>query len=399
MCNFNVEVLISGCTHPLQISAPAGRIVDVIIDDLDSKEHEDDPCVSDYEATLNFPVTSETIVLDLNTSVTVETFPEFGYQCSRPVAGRPFVDANGGSLHAMPWVPDDKDDSMVSALSWTGEDSVKTQVSRSNNATNHGRVLLGEEWIQRALGEHASIASFSAFSIALMSNGAPALLVNDALKAGLDEVRHARTSFEIASKLAAREVGPGPLPESKLEFGQDLKALALAVAREGCLDETLSTFAAAVEVGHIDEVLDYDMQDSPYSNIDRDLLGSIKTELVTIAMDESNHSALAWRTLSWVCSVDSNVCDEVNMDVFEESNLAMRFNQHADSSFGETSRVLHSMKEEWNKILTAHQLGNSGLEGESTCVDENTVYVGEDDADKTLLNSVTENIIRQVLAN
>jgi len=68
MCTFNVEVLISGCTHPLQISAPAGRIVDVIIDDLDSKEHEDDPCVSDYEATLNFPVTSETIVLDLNVS-------------------------------------------------------------------------------------------------------------------------------------------------------------------------------------------------------------------------------------------------------------------------------------------------------------------------------------------
>jgi len=70
MCTFNVEVLISGCTHPLQISAPAGRIVDVTIDDLELKEHED-PCVSDYEATLNFPVTRETIVLDLNASGTV----------------------------------------------------------------------------------------------------------------------------------------------------------------------------------------------------------------------------------------------------------------------------------------------------------------------------------------
>jgi len=328
-----------------------------------------------------------------------ETFPEFGSQCTRPVAGRPFVDAKGGSLHAMPWVPDDEDNSMVSALSWTGEDSVKTQISRVNNATNHGRVLLGEEWIQRALGEHASIASFSAFSIALMSNGAPAALINDALKAGLDEVRHARTSFDIASKLTAREIGPGPLPESKLEFGQDLKTLALAVAREGCLDETLSAFAAAVEVAHINEVLDNEVQDSPYSNIDRDLLGSIKNELVTIAIDESNHSALAWRTLSWVCSVDLNVCDEVNMDVFEESNLTMRFNQHADSSFGETSRVLHSMKEEWNKILTAHQLGKSGLKGESTCEDEDTVNVGEDDAGKALLTTVTENIIRQVLGN
>merc|ERR1712157_251916 len=142
------------------------------------------------------------------------------------------------------------------------------QASLMNNATNRGRVLLGEEWMQRALGEHASIASFSAFSIALMSNSAPACLVEDALRAGLDEVRHARTSFDIASKLTGSELGPGPLPESKFELGLDLKALALAVAREGCVDETLSAFAAAVEIEHINEVLDGETQDSPYANID-----------------------------------------------------------------------------------------------------------------------------------
>ena len=170
---------------------------------------------------------------------------------------------------------------------------METLASPINNATARGQVLLGEEWIQRALGEHSSIASFSAFSIALMSNGAPVGLVSDALKAGLNEVRHARTSFDIASKLTGREIGPGPFPISKFEFGHDLKALALAVAREGCVDETLSTFAAAVEVEHITEVLDKAVQDTPYANIDHDLLALIRKELVSITMDESNHSALA----------------------------------------------------------------------------------------------------------
>mmetsp|Transcript_41804 Transcript_41804/g.87760 ORF Transcript_41804/g.87760 Transcript_41804/m.87760 type:complete len:887 (-) Transcript_41804:467-3127(-) len=392
-CTFNVEILIDGCNHPLDISAPSGRVVDVVIEGLVSEEQPN--CATDYEATLNFPVTTETIVLDLEDGGFVGTLDRFNFNvCTRAVPGRPFVDATGGSLHAMPWVPDDEVGSMVSALSWTNEDLTESQISRVSNATDHGRVFLGEDWIQRALGEHASIASFSAFSIALMSNGAPAVLVNDALKAGLDEVRHAQASFDIASKLTGREVGPGLLPESKLEFGQDLKTLALAVAKEGCLDETLSAFSAAMEVAHIDKVLDNQIQDSLYYSIDRDLLGSIKNELAIIAVDESKHSGLAWRTLSWVCSVDSNVCDEVNMNVFEESNVEMRFNQRANSSFGETSRVLHSVREEWNKILSAHQLGNSGLKDESICEDDG---MGEDHSGQTLLDSVVGNIIRQVL--
>ncbi len=51
------------------------------------------------------------------------------------------------------------------------------------------------------LGEHASVASFSAFTKALVTNQAPSNLVQDALEAALDEVRHTRTSFDIASKL------------------------------------------------------------------------------------------------------------------------------------------------------------------------------------------------------
>merc|ERR1712127_1071498 len=139
---------------------------------------------------------------------------------------------------------------------------MEVQASSTGNATT--QFLLGEDWTQRALGEHASVASFSAFSIALMTNSAPSDLVDDALKAGLDEVRHARVSFDIASRLTGKEVGPGPLPPSNHQFEHDLEALAFAVAREGCVDETLSAIAAAVEVEQINQVLEKGLQGSMY---------------------------------------------------------------------------------------------------------------------------------------
>ena len=290
-------------------------------------------------------MTSST-TLDLPADGSVPTLPEFGFECQRMVIGRPFVDATGGSLQAMPALVSrsEAESTVSSSLSWTGETLKENGVSLSNETNQGERFLLGEDWTDRALGEHASVASFSAFSIALMTNSAPSDLVQSALTAGLDEIRHAKISFEVASKLIGREIGPGPLPESKLEFGQDLTALALAVAREGCVDETLAAFAAAAEVEHITEVLEKRVQDSPYANIDPDLLAYIRKELVTIAKDESNHSALAWQTLSWVCSVDPSVCDNVHRDVFQESIVELRFNQRADSSFGDKSAVLELLR-------------------------------------------------------
>lgn len=278
-----------------------------------------------------------------------------------------------------------QDDCASSDLSWTGEATVGVGAPTTNTTT---QFFLGEDWTHRALGEHASVASFSAFSIALMTNKAPSDLVDAALKAGLDEIRHAKISFDIASKLTGKDVGPGPLPESKLEFAHDLKSLALALAREGCLDETLSAFVAAVEVDHIAEVLAGKVQDSPYSNVDPELLVFIKNELANIAMDESNHSVLAWRTLNWVCSLDKAACDAVHNDVFDETALESRFYQRADASFGETASVHQSMRSEWMKVFEAHK---NTLSGQSHCKEEDT-----SSSEMPVVDSVTENIVRQV---
>ena len=131
--------------------------------------------------------------------------------------------------------------------------------TQKNKATAYH---LGQQWASNALGEHASVASFSAFSIALMSNGAPSDLVQDALTAGLDELRHAKTSFDIATKLLGKEITPGPLPVSKHEFDQDIKKLALSVAKEGCVDETLWTLEVEAEVELLNEVLNGDVYGS-----------------------------------------------------------------------------------------------------------------------------------------
>jgi len=403
ICHFNVEVLIDGCSHSLNVAAPSVRIVDVVKENHKSQDSSDDPCVTENEADLMFPVTDMTQNMGLGKAESINVpSMKFDSQCAQMVIGRPFVDATGGSLQATPMISSDGAECAASALSWTGETVMESRASPSNNTTAQGRFLLGEDWTQRALGEHASVASFSAFSIALMTNQAPSKLVDAALKAGLDEIRHAKTSFDIASKLTGMDVGPGPLPESKHEFGQDLKSLAMAVAREGCVEETLSTFAAAVEVEHISGVLDQGVQDSPYSGIDHDLLTIIRSELVTIAKDESNHSALAWRTLNWVCGVDSHVCDAVHRDVFEESDLEMRFNQRAEGSFGKAGIVLGSMRDEWTKIFNAHKLTRAGLGDEADMelvCGADIVEAGEDHNDKTLVASVTENVIRQVVCS
>jgi hypothetical protein len=177
-----------------------------------------------------------------------------------------------------------------------------------------------------------------------------------------------------------------------------LRALALGVAREGCVDETLSAFAATFEVDHITEVLDMGIQDSLYSNIERDTLAFIRDELVKIAMDESNHSALAWRTLNWVCTVDPGACDSAYSDVFEESKLEMRFKQRAKGSMGQEYSTLHSMRSQWKKIFNAHRLAHSGmverLASETRWREKDMVEV--DHSIPTLLTSVMDNVIRQL---
>src|SRR5690349_3292760 len=65
--------------------------------------------------------------------------------------------------------------------------------------------------IEAAAREHAAVATFARLSLELLALGAPSDLVVAAHDAALDEVRHARQSYAIASALGETVVGPDAL--------------------------------------------------------------------------------------------------------------------------------------------------------------------------------------------
>jgi len=379
-CSYNVEILLTGCDSGtpayIEVDAPKARVINSDMGNqvqetyakYESHQLEDGTKVYrkdfEYTATLAFPE-KQAVIIDVSGDSSVEV-PPFGEEkCLEIVCGRPFVDSKGSSLLASSFSAGE----CGGVLTWLGE---TTQSSPIKNSTSQND--LGEEWTRNALGEHASVASFSAFSIALMSNQAPSDLVEDAIKAALDEVRHTKTSFDIASNLVGKGVGPGPLPPSSHEFNHDLTTLAMSVAKEGCVDETLSAFAAAAECELIDEVLENGAEEgTKYSGVADELLIWIRNELRTIALEEGNHSALAWRTLYWVCTVDADACNAAKQNILNENKLHMAFQLRFSRHFEGHPELLEQMMRAWTNIYTNLEVLHSDVEandiGGSACVD------------------------------
>jgi hypothetical protein len=143
------------------------------------------------------------------------------------------------------------------------------------------RARLAEEWASDALAEHASVASFSRFSLHLMAVAAPPELLQASHEAALDEIRHARLCFRLASIYAGEPLGPGPLPlEGDILGPLDLPSIAVAAVREGCIGETLASLdaSAAFEASRVK---------------------APREALSIIAEDEARHAELAWRFIRW----------------------------------------------------------------------------------------------------
>jgi len=263
ICKANVEILHDGCRrNELHVTAPAVRVLDVVL--RNQQQDSSDECTTQYQANITFPEDREVLIPQLSTTsvnrigenetlVTGEAttaftgfLPQLEYWmfCNRAVEGRPFIDMTGKPLEATVRT------SEISEKQWSmeGNSRIKpvAQASSRMHKNHEARISLGKDWIRRGLAEHASISSFAAFTIALMSNQAPPDLVQASLAAASDEVRHATISFEVASYfLDHKAVEPGPLPQSFHHFEQNATALALSTAREGCIDETLSALVAA----------------------------------------------------------------------------------------------------------------------------------------------------------
>jgi hypothetical protein len=129
--------------------------------------------------------------------------------------------------------------------------------------------------------EHASVASFARFSLALLAAGAPADLVELAHAAALDEVRHAQLCFRLAAAYAGEEIAPGPFPlGADVPVGSGLAALAASTVKEGCVGETVAAMVAAEQLARATDP-------------------AVQAALRHIPDDEARHAELAWRTVAW----------------------------------------------------------------------------------------------------
>ncbi len=186
-------------------------------------------------------------------------------------SGRPLLDGSD-SVVATP----------KSGTAWV-DDAITPAVAE---LSDEARLALARAWLDDALREHASVASFSRAALELMAVAAPPELVAGCMQSGLDEVDHARRCFALASAYAGRAVGPGPLP-SLSPRGQSLPQLAIETFLEGCVGETVATLVAERSLAVATDE-------------------AVCATLRVIIEDESRHAALAWRTIAWALGHGGN---------------------------------------------------------------------------------------------
>jgi hypothetical protein len=139
---------------------------------------------------------------------------------------------------------------------------------------------LARGWLEDALAEHASVASFVRLTLELVSLGAPAELVERAQSAALDEIRHAQLCFALSERYSGRPVGPSALAVDGALPSVDLEQLAVRTVRDGCIGETVAALIVAEQA---------------HAAVDPELAAGLHA----IAEDEARHAELSWSLLRW----------------------------------------------------------------------------------------------------
>lgn len=147
------------------------------------------------------------------------------------------------------------------------------------------RSILAAMWTKAARMEHASIASFGRFALELLAAGAPSGLVEGAHRAALDEVRHAKLCFALASAYAGETLAPGVFElGGSVEVAADLADVAVRTWNEGCVGETLSACLAAEQLANAEDP-------------------AVRAVLSAVAEEEAAHAELSFRTVAWAIRV------------------------------------------------------------------------------------------------
>jgi hypothetical protein len=123
-----------------------------------------------------------------------------------------------------------------------------------------------------------------------MAMGAPPELLEEAQRAALDEVGHARACLALAARLDGAHDGPGALDVTGALDGLDDERIVRDAVVEGCVGETVSALIAQAQLRGATEP-------------------AARAALARIADDEERHAGLAWRFVAWALAARPRLRD------------------------------------------------------------------------------------------
>lgn len=147
-------------------------------------------------------------------------------------------------------------------------------------------VQLATRWRENGKNEHASVAAFAHLSMELLALGAPPQLLEEANRAALEEIDHARRCFAVARAFDGQAIGPAPFSHARKRASWPrprLVALA-ALAVDSLIDGALHEGASAETLTAL---------------VPRCEVPAIRAVLEVLATDEHRHAQHAWHVVAW----------------------------------------------------------------------------------------------------
>lgn len=136
-------------------------------------------------------------------------------------------------------------------------------------------------WLEDARGEHASIPAFSNISWQLTKLGAPSELIEQAHKAALEEIGHARLCFALAEGYGNQPYFVQPIPEMH-SGDESFETFVQETIVDGCLVEGFFTQLATQAAATCEDP-------------------AVQAALTQISLEEQSHAAFSWEMLTWLC--------------------------------------------------------------------------------------------------
>lgn len=164
---------------------------------------------------------------------------------------------------------------------------------------------LGEWLAAVAHNEAASVHSFEALAEELRTHAAPEELIERALLAREDEVRHAT----MMAMLARAETVTPATPQVGAAAPRSLLAIAIENAVEGCVHETWAALEAHYQALHAPDV-------------------GLRAAMRMIADDETRHAQLAWDIDAW-CRSRLSSAEYAHVERARETAARMRLQRAA----------------------------------------------------------------------